>query len=30
VLVAVPRARWGELGLSEQATVEVRLAAAGG
>ena len=30
VLVTVPRARWGELGLSEQATVEVRLAAAGG
>jgi glutamate formiminotransferase len=30
VLVAVPRARWGELGLSEEATLEVRLAAAGG
>ena len=30
VLVAIPRARWGELGLSEEATVELRLAAAGG
>ncbi len=30
VLVAVPRARWGELGLSEEATVESRLAAVGG
>jgi glutamate formiminotransferase len=30
VLVAIPRARWGDLGLSEEATVELRLAAAGG
>jgi glutamate formiminotransferase len=30
VLVAIPRARWGELGLSEEKTVESRLAAAGG
>lgn len=29
VLVAIPRARWGHLGLSEEATVEARLAAAG-
>ncbi len=25
----VPRARWGDVGLSEEATVELRLAAAG-